>query len=72
MTITLTTPAGKVRSASARRYVLVRWRTYEESKPRIVKRSDSLDTIRAHRRRAGFEHAVSFTIFDSTTGEAVK
>jgi len=70
MTITLTTPAGKVRSASARRYVLVRW-FVDGGKPVVVKRSDSLETLVSIRRRAGFESAVRFMVFDSTTGEPV-
>jgi hypothetical protein len=67
MSATLTTPAGKVRSQSSRRFVLVRWRDGQE--PRIVKRSDSLETLRTHRRRQGFESTVHFIIFDTTTGE---
>lgn len=64
---TLTTPAGKVRSQSQCRFVLVRWR--DGQPPRIFKRSDSLDTLRTARRRQGFESTVHFIIFDTTTGE---
>jgi len=70
---TLTTPAGKLRTQSQRRYVLVRWTEHDgvTSPPRLVRRSDSLATIAAVKRRLQGRRHEFYVIYDTITKEEV-
>ena len=76
---TLTLPSGaKVRTASQRRYVLVRdvvSRTGDKPpKGDVVKRSDTLATVQRHRKGSYFDATTAITehVFDTVTGEQVR
>lgn len=73
MQATITTPAGKLRTQTSCRYVLLRWtrnvETGETTPPVIVRRSDSLQTMYTIRRRKAGRRGDVFGIFDTTTGE---
>lgn len=78
MTHTLTVRGMKVRTRTTRRYVLVAARPepYTDSEGRtyppfieVEKRSDSLATVAAWRKRYGWSASTSRVIVDLTTGE---
>lgn len=75
MSATLTTPAGKLRTQTSCRFVLLRWtrnvETGETTPPVIVRRSNSLQTMHTIRRRLAGRRGDVFGIFDTTTKEQI-
>lgn len=78
MSRTFTVRGIKVRSSSQRRFVMIQH--FRKTTPpgeeqrwgaEIVKRSDSVATLRSFAQRQGFWAGRTFHIFDSTTGEEV-
>lgn len=71
---TLSTAAGAVRTQSSCRYVLIGWRYHNgaTTKPRVAKRSDSIETIRKVRKSKGFASSEFWVIFDTVTKEEVQ
>jgi len=70
MNATLNTPEGRVRTRTQRRFVLLL--SVRGNTPVVTKRSDSVETLRAHARRlyVGM-HDRRTRIFDTVTGEEV-
>jgi hypothetical protein len=69
MSTTFTTPTGrKVTSRTQRAYVLI-WETQTGERAWIERRSDSLATLKAHRRKQGFTSAVTWYLGTMSTGE---
>jgi len=57
---------GRFRSASQRRFVMVRWSTWSD-KAVIIQRSDTLSTLATAKRK----HGSDVLVFDTTTGQVV-
>lgn len=60
---------GKFRTATQRRYVLVRWSLHYD-KADIVKRSDTLATLTQHRSKIA-RYDVDVRVFDTVTRQVV-